>query len=685
MGDKAAAKPKPPAPKTAKAPARAKTTSPAPARDTPQPTQSRFVDESYTPQEIINKAKESYIALFPPAKGSIDKLSNEGLKDVFESALLTVNTCPTLKKLAFKDDLPTINATHGWNIMRGFLLLTGQKDDLETWGKIDYAYGKLMEMKSKLNYGLQNSIPPPAAGGALKIGDATKMFNDSLKRGDDTAVDRYNVKLTRLDAKVSEQLAYLERLYTTGTPKFSVDFEKRIETEVSRLEKEVDTLETEKYNFIQQVEDPSSKFKTLLDKFKTEAEFVSWIEKAKKEHIEAVSEARKTAQALKSVSTLKKSIDKCIEGMKKSLNGHCEKISKYSSLADKSKQLERKYQLILSLSAFMVDPGRGISNIRDVLEKLEIPSNGLNEYFADHTASYNTLNRQAYDLIRSIVTPGLLDTALPDITGQALTKLQEILDVFIKNRLLEKIPLIEPEMTVIRRLPETLKGVTFRNLSPRAIYGILIEYLREIETQDSLILRKVQIIASILDSASSAPAIDQIRKLRVQAQAKLTEINDDYAEIKEEGDSPIDVGKCLRDYKEGIAAIKVQNETEFDKIEKEEKESISKIAQDILKIRESTKVNITANIQAQGKGNQNYGDMTDEQLQSKKAAAETGLAEMRKKLADPAYDEKKKKNLPDQIRQTQQKIDEINREISRRRKANGGGFKHHKTIRNIKR
>jgi hypothetical protein len=68
--------------------------------------------------------------------------------------------------------------------MNGFLNLTGQKDDTETWRKLDYSYGKLMEMKAKINYGLQNSNP--AAGGGPKIGDATKMFNESLKKGDET-------------------------------------------------------------------------------------------------------------------------------------------------------------------------------------------------------------------------------------------------------------------------------------------------------------------------------------------------------------------------------------------------------------------------------------------------------------------------------------------------------------------
>ena len=631
MGDKDPAK--------AKAPAPAKDKGPPGGKDKPVSTPSRLVDESYTNQQIIDKAKESYIAIYPDAKGTIERFSNRDLKNLFEAALLVVSPCEKLKTFIFKDDLPTPNATHGWNVMNGFLVLTGQKDDTETWRKVDYAYGKLMEMSYKIKYGLRNEIPTrPAAGGASKIEDATKMFNESLRRGDDTAVERYNLKLNRLDAKVKEQLAYLNGLYVAGTPKFTADFEKRIDAEVSRLEKEVDTLETEKYNFVKQVEDPSYKFKTLLDKFKTEAEFIVWIEKAKKEHIEAISEAKKTAQTLKSVSTLKKSIDKCIEGMKKSLNGHCEKISKYSSLADKSKELERNYQLILSLSAFMVDPGRGISNIRDVLEKLGIPSNELREYFTDHTASYNTLNGEARDLVARIIRRGLLPTGVTDITKQAVTKIQELLDHFIKFSFLEKIPLIEAEMTVIRKLPETLKAVVFTRLSPRAAYGILSEYLNDIETQDSLILRKIQIIASILDTASSAPAMDEIRKLRVKAQGKLTEINDDYVEIQEEATSPIDVGKCLRDYKAGIAAIKAQDETEFEKIEKEEKESISKIAQDISKIRELTKINITANIQQQGVpqapvkpyAQQNLKELLDSKEQLEKRMAARDIKESKK-------------------------------------------------------
>lgn len=612
-------------------------------KDKPASTPSRLVDQDDSPQQIILKARESLIILSPEKVEEIRAADHAALKDMLETYLveqIPVPDCPTLKNLVFdKDNSPTPNATHVWNVMNGFLLLTGQKDDTETWGKLDYAYGKLMEMSYKIKYGLRNEIPTrPAAGGALKLGDATKMFNESLKKGDETAVERLNVKLNRLHDKVAEQIVYLENLYTTGIPRFNADFEKRIEAEVSRLEKEVETLETEKSNFIKQVEDPTYKFKTLLDKFKTEAEFVSWIEKAKKEHIEAVSEARKTSQTLKSVSTLKKSIDKCIEDMKKSLNINCEKISKYNSLADESKKLESKYQLILSLSAFMVDPGRGISNIRDVLEKLGIASNGVKEYIEDNTSTYQATYDSAKNLIQRLLLGGVAATGIKHVTEESRKKIQELLDILIKFPLYEKIPLIEPEMTVLRQLSDSLKKEVFSIAPLTARDKLTNQYLKVIKRTNKEISKKLYIIISILDSASSAPAMDQIRKLRVQAESKLTEINDKYEEIKEEATSPIDVGKCLRDYKAGIAAIKAQNESEFEKIEKEEKESISKIAQDISKIREATKVNITANIQQQGVpqapvkpyAQQNLKELLDSKEQLEKRMAARDIKESKK-------------------------------------------------------
>jgi hypothetical protein len=394
-------------------------------------------------------------------KGSVDSTTDEDLVDEIRKFLQISNCAQLFGAVSDNGDISSKVEDYS-NIFQIYFELTNQEEDENTWKKIDTQYEKIIAKYYELWESL--SIQRGGIRPGLK---ATNIFNTSANTINANNIQKIDDKIRKLLSELQRNKEYIDRLYSSGTLPTPAMI-KKIEEETTRIETSAKTLITDREKLVAE-EGPESMFKNLLNKFKTEAQLISWLEKAKIENIEMTAKYKAANQKFKSLSTIKKTVDKYIENMKKTLNSKCQLIQDYSRLVDNAKPLESIQQNILELHALRLDPARGTNSIQLLLEKLQITPNK----FIEKLLFIKDLIAKTAPATAPITAPA---TAPPTAPGGG-ARFTADGDVCRKVR-----ALIE-NTAIINNLGQTIKqkkSITEKELAPAMSYtGTTYEELKE--------------------------------------------------------------------------------------------------------------------------------------------------------------------------------------------------------------
>jgi len=536
-------------------------------------------------------------------------------------------------------------------------------------------------LKEDLEYNTASRLPPKVGGARATIESARDKATAEKVKELREEVDKQQSALVRQQESIDRQIVSLrERLIDPlSTPqqvKDATDKIAKLNTETEEIIKKAHAVEDK-------LLDPKvdSWFQIVETKTEDYVKMVRLLYEKREKRIDAEENAKKLSVeflALKGIDTI---ITKTVDSLKEVSGKKCERIGSLREVYRSMKEIEKQKLKLVENAALMLNPSRGVANFsqdsvsRDNASRIrnfdkiagllrEEHTSLLRKYPASPpAATFKTDFKEFAPLIAEVgKISGLYGTdpnsddnrdlvtlrqhiedynTHTDAKGESTFQLPNLYDQFFTEDYATSIRILEKQKTLLML---TTDG------------GDLVR--QEVDRQERVVSTQTERVLAEYTKLKALP-----KEIDV-SQEKSNKIYDEEYEksIKQKKDS----------IKDELEKIKKQKEEEKEKIQKLFKEDLDKLK------------NEPKQVQTGQKGKEDYSAMTDEQIQSKKAAAEVGLADMRKKLGDSAYDEKKKKGLPDQIRQMQQKLDEINREISRRRKATGGGgFKHHKTIRKI--
>lgn len=540
-------------------------------------------------------------------------------------------------------------------------------------------------LKEELEYNLASKLPPKVGGARATIESARDKATAEKVKELREEVEKQQLAIVRQQESIDRQIVSLRQrlvdpLVTPAQVKEATDKIAKLNTETEEIIKKAHAVDDK-------LTDPKVEnwFQIVETKTEDYVQMVRLLYEKREKRVDAEETAKKLSVeflALKSIDTI---MTKTVDSLKEVSGKKCERIGSLREVYRSMKEIEKQKLKLVENAALMLNPSRGVANFsqdstsRDnasrirnfdkikgllqeeyssLLRKYPSPAAGRQvaptfktdfKEFAPLIAEVGNISGMYgtdpnSDDNRELVTlrAHIEDyNTHTDAKGESTFQLDNLYDQFFTQDYNTAIRILERQKTLLML---TTDG------------GDLVR--QEVDRQERVVSTQTERVLAEYTKLKALP-----KEIDV-SQEKSNKIYDEEYEkaIKQKKDS----------IKDELEKIKKQKEEEKEKIQKLFKEDVDKLK------------NEPKQVQNAQRGKEDYSAMTDEQLQSKKAGAEVGLADMRKKLGDSAYDEKKKKGLPDQIRQMQQKLDDINREISRRRKATGGGgFKHHKTIRKI--
>jgi hypothetical protein len=552
--------------------------------------------------EIIAEGRLSYKKIKGEDASPDDDDFSQQIKALFASKKF--RNCLAMKSI-LRDETTELlkeETTDYWNVMNAYLHINKKDLDDETgWKDIDNEYKHLAEAHrlTKFNMIVKNFEDLDYTimrGGLRPQNKSTSIFNSSLIKNDDIEIAKFNRGIARTEKRILDEIEFLDKKYSSGDKKLSAS--SKTAKYVGELKSKAYSQEKEKYDYIEQISHPEHRFEKILNKFKTESQLISWLEKAKTENIKATAESKKANQKLKALSTMKESIDDCIEKMKKTLNYKCEMIMQYRNILDQSKELEGKQKTILDLSTFMVDPGRGLENTREAMMLMNIDTvvpNGLNKYWNDLALiggkEGRELIRYLFDFTRAGNTIDVLIKNLKTIFVPGIKKLSE-------DPLFAKIGYIKDELEELKKLVKerftddfyTRLQISFSHptIFPRTVANS--EFINDYLIINDRIKDKIQFLDAILTTKSTAPVIPEILRKRQETGDLREKIKDTLEELNEAKSSPIDVSKCIDEYKKVVARENTDLEKEIGRIETATDDLLKKVPQSIEDLKNQIKV-----------------------------------------------------------------------------------------------
>lgn len=549
-----------------------------------------------SPESIIALGRESYQKITGGPADTDIRLFKGQITGLF-STNPAFNSCYALKDFLTEKNTASSNfellkeeTIDYWNVMNAYLQIDKNPDD-PAWKKNDEQYETLAEAYrlTKFNKGIIRFDKELMRGGLRPQRKSTDIFNKSLTTNDDIKIEEFNRKIARTEKKILDEINYFDTKYSAGITSIGKSSSTKLKQDtkyINELLGEAYDQEKEKSKYIDDIAHPEHRFEKILNKFKTESQLVSWLEKAKTENIKATAESKKANQKLKALSTMKESIDDCVEKMKKTLNYKCDMIMQYRNILDQSKQLEINQKTIVDLAALMVDPGRGIDNARDAMAAIGIDavSNGLIEYFGG-------LEFPTYETIKNIYTD-----PMPEVVKFIKTDLFPKFKKLSEDPLLTKIAYIKDEMSFLKTIVDSMK-LYEKEMNPATDVSALKKYLNDkflvvYLRNYTKLEEKIKLLNAILTTKSSGPVLPEILRKRQETGDLREEIKDTLEELNEAKSSPIDVSKCIDEYKKVVARENTDLEKEIGRIDTATDDLLKKMPQSIEDLKNQIKLNL---------------------------------------------------------------------------------------------
>jgi hypothetical protein len=598
-----------PPPVPPKAPAAAPKAPAAPAAAPSMPPSAPPAAAATGPSE--DTIKKGIISLYN-LKGNVESTTQGELVDEIRKFLQISNCAQLFGAVSVNGDISSKVEDYS-NIFQIYFELTNQEEDENKWKKIDDAYEKIIAKYYELVANL--SIQRGGIRPGLK---ATNIFNTSANTINANNVQKIDDKIRKLLSELQRNKEYIDRLYSTGTLPTPAMIRK-IEEETTRIETSAKTLITDRENLVSE-EGPESMFKNLLNKFKTEAQLISWLEKAKIENIEITAKYKAANQKFKSLSTIKKTVDKYIENMKKTLNSKCLLIQDYSRLVDNAKPLELAQQNILELHALRLDPARGTNSIQLLLEKLQITPD---EFIDRLKKSRKLIEKYIEYSTRNLIPVDIRESAKEELSSRTPPATDSEIEILAKKDLQkyeskEKVDFDrQTGVFILSKLPQSLFFDRFKvivedlsnyfsvdDVNISNIKEISEKYMQEKNmTRDRLysiltggmvffqkFYEKYIIVATMIKAKSWKPITDEIFKKKQESEKLLSEINDRIEEVKEREQAPVDNSTYFNLYKTTMKEEEDTLKSEVAKIEAETVILLKKVPEEIAKIKEAAKV-----------------------------------------------------------------------------------------------